>query len=210
MNYLSLTLICFMSGVIYSDGSAGVSLFQVADFVPCGSVVVISLHVLPILSLFSRATAVPTWCVGAQAVCSLGSNICHSEQVFRLAGILGIMCPAGMSAGSRGVLVPLCPGSGDVAAVLHVLWGLVACRRVLMVRPDGRTHRSASSLKGCSAAALVQTDAQSPQPAAPPESLGPSCVTYHLPHFILDHHLVILLTLGQKGQLLFYFQKNCL
>lgn len=42
---------------------------------PCGSVVVISLHVLPILSLFSRATAVPTRCVGAQAVCSLGSNI---------------------------------------------------------------------------------------------------------------------------------------
>lgn len=50
----------------------------------------------------------------------------------------------------------------------------------------------------------VQTDAQSPQPAAPLRS-GSQLRYVPFAHFILDHHLVILLTLGQKGQLHFLF-----
>ena len=69
-----------MSGVIYSDGSAGLASSKLL-ILPYGSVVVISLHVLPILSQFSRATAIPTRCVGAQAVCSLGSDICHPRGI---------------------------------------------------------------------------------------------------------------------------------
>lgn len=55
---LSLTLICFMSDVIYSDGSAGLASFKLL-ILSYDSVVVISLHVFPILSQFSRATTVP-------------------------------------------------------------------------------------------------------------------------------------------------------
>ena len=55
---LSLTLICFMSDVIYSDGSAGLASFKLL-ILSYDSVVVISLHVSPILSQFSRASTVP-------------------------------------------------------------------------------------------------------------------------------------------------------
>lgn len=201
-----------MSGVIYSDGSAGLASSKLL-ILPYGSVVVISLHVLPILSLFSRATAVPTRCVGAQAVCSLGSNICHSraslqacrdplESCVPLGCLLGLGVSWCLVSRVRGCC---CSTSCPIARASGLQ------KRVLMVRPDGRTHRSASSLKGCSAAALGTDWCTVTPTSGTSEDLGPSCITYHVPHFILDHHLVILLTLGQKGQLHFsLFQKNYL
>lgn len=72
-----------MSRAIYSDDSAWlISLFQVADLAHLSyDFVVVSLYTPPVASQFSGTTTVPlSICsVGAQALCSLGSNVGHSR-----------------------------------------------------------------------------------------------------------------------------------
>ena len=153
------------------------------------------------------------WCVGAPAMCSLDNNICHSRTTLQ-----ACRDPVESEVSSwdvcwvQGCPGTLCPGPGDVAAGLHVLWwGLVACRRGFWRSGDGTPCHSASSLKGCSSVALGTDWGTVPPTSSTSEDLDPSCITYHVPHFILDDQLVILLTLGQKDQLHFsVFQKDCL